>query len=183
MLILLLPIVLGCIWQDDTGYTYDLTKLDKPGGWQIKDDQSGMGMFSMVYIFNFCDFHAIKCHDKQVAAMEALAVMGQITENCDVAGQVDSKKVTHIDQNDLQQGILISYGLGDLCMDAKQQPAGVMQPRQAQFYIECGPDEKDFRVTPNGECVDQFRIKSQIGCRKKQGYLWKQLKALIGFWD
>lgn len=65
-----------CTWVDSNGYVYNLQKLDKPGGWQLKDETSGMGMFSMVYIFNFCDFSAIKCHDKQVGTIEALAVMG-----------------------------------------------------------------------------------------------------------
>lgn len=55
---------LQCSWTDETGYTYNLKDLDKEGGWQLKDETSGMGMFSMVYIFNFCDFKPIKCHDR-----------------------------------------------------------------------------------------------------------------------
>lgn len=35
----------------------------------------GMGMFNMVYIFNFCDFKDLNCNGKQVAAFEALEVM------------------------------------------------------------------------------------------------------------
>lgn len=119
IIFLQVSVLLACQWTDHTGHTYHLDKLDKPEGWQIKDEQSGMGMFSMVYIFNFCDFHSVKCHDKQVAALEALAVMGQITENCDVAGQVETQLVQHIDEADPSKGILITYGLGDLCMDAK----------------------------------------------------------------
>ena len=65
-----------CTWTDENGYNYNLKPLDKEGGWQVKDETSGMGMFSMVYIFNFCDFTAIKCHEKSVGAIEALAVMG-----------------------------------------------------------------------------------------------------------
>lgn len=44
-----------------------------------------MGMFNMIYEFNFCR-STVKCHGKDVAAIEALEVMGTLTENCDILG-------------------------------------------------------------------------------------------------
>ncbi len=42
-------------------------------------------MFNMIYEFNFCSKN-VKCHNKDVVAVEALEVMGTLTENCDVLG-------------------------------------------------------------------------------------------------
>lgn len=63
-----------CTWTDDHGSLYNLKPLDRGDAWQLKDAESGMGMFSMVYVFNFCDFSQVKCHDRQVGVYEALAV-------------------------------------------------------------------------------------------------------------
>jgi centromeric protein E len=44
-----------------------------------------MGMFNMVYIFNFCNIN-LNCHNIPVAVYEGLEVMGTITDNCDIVG-------------------------------------------------------------------------------------------------
>ncbi|CAD8139995.1 unnamed protein product [Paramecium octaurelia] len=168
-----------CTWTDESGYTYNLKSLDKPEGWQLKDETSGMGMFSMVYIFNFCDFKPIKCHDRQVGAIEALAVMGQITENCDVAGLVETQAFEHLDSRDLNKGIVVKYTQGDLCMDPKQQPTGVMQPRQAHFFIECGDDDATFTVLPDNECIDQFKIRHHAACRNASSHWFLKFIFII----
>ena len=78
LILLLVEIALGvgqsCKWTDQEGTSYDLARLDQPGGWQIHDEESDVGLFSMVYIFNFCDFTEIKCHERQVGIYEALSV-------------------------------------------------------------------------------------------------------------
>lgn len=67
-----------CSWVDDQGTPYNLKPLDRADAWQLKDTDSGMGMFSMIYVFNFCDFSNVKCHDRQVGVYEALAVSHQL---------------------------------------------------------------------------------------------------------
>jgi len=55
----------------------------------------GMGMFNMVYVFNFCkiDFN---CHFIPVAVYEGLKVMEEMTDNCDVVGIESTRTITHI---------------------------------------------------------------------------------------
>lgn len=100
-------------------------------------------------------------------------VMGQITENCDVVGAVDTKSVSHIDPSDYSKGIRVSFSLGDLCMNDEQQQ-GPMQPRQAIFDVECpssGRNDAEFTVVPGNECIDQFTIKHNVGCGASSGII------------
>lgn len=43
--------------------------------------------------------------------------MGQLTDNCDVVGSLETQKISHVDDADHSKGIQITYGLGDLCMN------------------------------------------------------------------
>ena len=74
-------------------------------------------MFSMIYAFNFCDFSQVICHGRRVGIYEGLAVMGSVTDNCDVVGSAETREVKQLDINDPNKGIRISYNLGDLCMN------------------------------------------------------------------
>ena len=76
----------NCLWHDTFGYSYDISKLHNINNYQVPDTDTSMGMFNMVYEFNFCT-GAVRCQGRDVAAFEALEVMGKVTENCDVLSQ------------------------------------------------------------------------------------------------
>jgi centromeric protein E len=67
-----------------------------------------MGMFNMVYIFNFCNLD-LSCHGIPVAVYEGLEVMGTITDNCDIVGLRYTKIVSHIADKPKEYGISISF--------------------------------------------------------------------------
>ena len=67
-------------------------------------DSLGMGMFNMVYVFNFCDYKDLKCEGKPAVAYEALEVMDQITENCDMVGIPANREIKHIDNDNPGKG-------------------------------------------------------------------------------
>ena len=69
-------------------------------------------MFNMIYEFNFCS-NSVKCHNKDVVAVEALEVMGTLTENCDVLGTRETQHVSYLDPSRPSAGIRIDYGGGD----------------------------------------------------------------------
>ena len=59
----------NCLWHDSFGYTYDISKLHNINNYQVPDTDTsnfskqiykGMGMFNMVYEFNFCT-GAVRC--------------------------------------------------------------------------------------------------------------------------
>lgn len=72
------------------------------------------GMFTMVYEFNFCS-NAVQCHDLTVVGIEALEVMGTITDNCDILGLPETQTIQHIDSKDPDLGIRLHYSGGDQC--------------------------------------------------------------------
>ena len=82
--------------------------------WQVTDDLTGMGMFNMVYIFNFCNFQGLVCGTEPVSCYEALEVVNEVTENCDVISRSTEMAVSHID-NDVNKGLKIVYTGGDAC--------------------------------------------------------------------
>ena len=49
----------NCLWHDK-GFTYDLNKLHKTDNYQVPDTDTSMGMFNMLYEFNFCG-GVVKC--------------------------------------------------------------------------------------------------------------------------
>lgn len=71
-----------------------------------------MGMFRMVYEFNFCG-KSVKCDNKEVAASEALEVMGSMTDNCDILGMSDAMHVEYIDSFQRSTGIALTYSNGN----------------------------------------------------------------------
>lgn len=50
---------------------FDLAKLHRPFNYEVPDTDTSMGMFNMVYQFNFCGGQ-VKCQGRDVAAFEAL---------------------------------------------------------------------------------------------------------------
>jgi hypothetical protein len=44
-----------CKYSDDKGNAWDLTSLKQSEFWKVKDNSGDSGVFSMDYIFNFCD--------------------------------------------------------------------------------------------------------------------------------
>lgn len=50
----------NCLWHDTFGYSYDISKLHNINNYQVPDTDTSMGMFNMVYEFNFCT-GAVRC--------------------------------------------------------------------------------------------------------------------------
>lgn len=73
-----------------------------------------MGMFNMVYIFNFCNYEKLSCAGKPVSVYETLEVMGTLTDNCDIISKSFTPIYSHIN-NDVNQGLELSYTNGDIC--------------------------------------------------------------------
>lgn len=40
-----------------------------------------------------------------------------MTENCDVVGSHETKAVSHLDEQNPERGLKVTYNLGDLCLD------------------------------------------------------------------
>ncbi len=66
-----------------------------------------MGMFNMVYIFNFCSYDDLKCGDDKVSIYEALEVLGEITDNCDTIAKITEPEVSHILEYSSNSGLKI----------------------------------------------------------------------------
>lgn len=44
-----------------------------------------------------------------------------MTENCDVVGSHETKAVSHLDEQNPERGLKVTYNLGDLCLDIEPQ--------------------------------------------------------------
>lgn len=53
-----LPFVMSlhksCSWNDGKGHVYDLSSLQKSTNYELVDEKNSLGMFTMVYEYNFC---------------------------------------------------------------------------------------------------------------------------------
>jgi len=178
-----------CQWSDDKSNDYDLTHLKKPDFWKVKDGNGDSGLFAMDYLFNFCNTVSQKCKNNYVGALEALEVLGQLTETCEILGKNEAEKdqiFTHIDLNKPDTGIKISYHNGDLCTGS-ENPSENGQLRKASFLIYCS-ESQDLNFVQSKinskdvtKCSLEFSIKSPAGCRIGYGSGAKK-SAIILFW-
>lgn len=54
-----------CKWADGHGHSFDLNLLKRSTNYQVPDNDTSMGMFNMVYEFNFCTW-GVKCQNREV---------------------------------------------------------------------------------------------------------------------
>ena len=161
----------NCHHTNSLGHEYDLNPLKKPQFWKVKDTNGDSGIFSMDYIFNFCNLGSLKCKDlPDVGAYEALEVLGQLTDTCEVIGKGKSPQVTHIDKGNPDKGIKITYGDGDICSNSENSAENGSK-RKVNFLIVCS-DQQDSnfaqsKVNSLGvtKCNLEFSINSPAGCR------------------
>lgn len=108
-----------------------------------------MGMFNMVYVFNFCKPN-LNCHFVPVAVYEGLEVMGNLTDNCDIVGLLHTREVVHIPEHESDYGIQISFHDETKCIEkAAENKVGIPdKPRKAEFNVVCSSsNEENFRLT------------------------------------
>ncbi|CAK72086.1 unnamed protein product (macronuclear) [Paramecium tetraurelia] len=163
-----------CQWVDEDNHKYDYTNLDHPSAWHVVDTQNGihiksqvgMGMFNMVYIFNFCNIN-LSCHGVPVAVYEGLEVMGTITDNCDIVGLKSTTSISHIQDKPKDYGISISFNDNSQCVETANQNRAVQtdKPRTAIFNIVCSEKaEKQFRIVQGYGCTVTLEIYHPAGC-------------------
>jgi centromeric protein E len=61
----------SCVWKDEKGHLYDLSPMQKSANYELVDEKNSLGMFTMVYQYNFCS-RTVSCNGKEAAAVEAL---------------------------------------------------------------------------------------------------------------
>lgn len=177
-----------CQWTDDKSDDYDLSHLKKPDFWKVKDGNGDSGLFAMDYLFNFCNTVSQKCKNNYVGALEALEVLGQLTETCEVLGKSEEKDqvITHLDSNRPDLGIRISYHNGDLCTGS-ENPSENGRLRSASFLVYCAEtQDANFAQSKINskdvtKCSLEFSIKSPAGCRIGYGSGMRK-STIILFW-
>lgn len=166
-----------CMWTDDHGVDYDLSSLKKSDFWKVKDASGDSGLFAMDYLFNFCSTVSQKCKNTYVGALEALEVLGQLTETCEVLGKNDSGNeiiINHINSNSPDLGLKMTYSGGDTCTGSENVSENGF-PRKINFVIDCA-DSQDSnfiqtKINSNTvtKCNMEFTIRSPAGCRVGHG--------------
>ena len=160
----------NCHWTDDKNNEYDLSGLKKGESWKVKDMNGDSGLFSMDYLFSFCENTSVKCKQTDVGAYEALEVLGQLTETCEILGKFDQQTITSLDNIDPNKGVRITYAGGDICTNS-EKPAENNLPRRINFNIFCSDYQDDnFKKSKiNSDsvtnCNMEFTINSPVGCR------------------
>ncbi|CAD8156825.1 unnamed protein product [Paramecium octaurelia] len=173
-----------CQWVDEDNRKYDYANLDHPSAWHVVDTQNGMGMFNMVYIFNFCNIN-LSCHGIPVAVYEGLEVMGTITDNCDIVGLKSTTSISHIQDKPKDYGISISFNDNSQCVETANQNRAVQtdKPRTAIFNIVCSEKaENQFRIVQGYGCTVTLEINHPVGCplnRSVFSYISFALKYFI----
>lgn len=115
--------------------------------------------------------------------MEALEVMGTITDNCDALGLQETQKIEYLDPSKPDIGIRVHYSGGDQCFQMKGHPQiqtlgdqdMEMVPRSLTFDIKCASyDAKEFRLKDNSSCEMIFTIDHSLGCGSaaKKSIVW-----------
>jgi len=91
----------------------------------------------MDYIFNICNVPQMKCKGNYVGAFEALEVLGQLTETCEVLGRAKEPIVKALSvPTEGSEGVRITYTKGDICSNS-ENPAENGQPRNINFNVFC----------------------------------------------
>ena len=179
-----------CQWTDDKSNEYDLNPLKKSDFWKVKDGNGDSGLFAMDYLFNFCQTVSQKCKNIYVGALEALEVLGQLTETCEILGKNDAavdQIITQIDANKPDLGIKITYHNGDVCTGS-ENPLENGSMRKASFLIYCAENQEtnfvQTKINSNTitKCNLEFSIKSPAGCRIGYGSGTGRKSEIILFW-
>eukprot|EP00828_Plagiopyla_frontata_P021080 TRINITY_DN2724_c0_g1_i1.p1 TRINITY_DN2724_c0_g1~~TRINITY_DN2724_c0_g1_i1.p1 ORF type:complete len:241 (-),score=37.45 TRINITY_DN2724_c0_g1_i1:164-886(-) len=146
-----------------------MQSLSPPDSWIVRDSNADSGLFSMQYIFNFCKPVAQPCKGEAVNVYEALTVMGQVTDTCEIIGRDRDMSASFIDERDKNKGFKFSYGSGDICQNSENAIENG-QPRKVNFKVMCGDkqDENWKFTTINSmdvtKCNLLFTINSPAGC-------------------
>jgi len=163
----------NCNWKDKaTDSNYNFKSLQKEGGWKIKDyGTTDDSMFGIKIIFNFCQELTPKCNlDGSIVhagVYEALEVLGQETDTCEVLGKYDSQEISTIKYGE-QPAVNFTYTKGDLCIGSENS-AEDGKERKASLIIICGSEANEWIQSPvNGasvtKCSKEFVIKHPAGC-------------------
>lgn len=178
-----------CHWSDDKSNEYDLSSLKKADFWKVKDGNGDSGLFAMDYLFNFCQTVSQKCKNTYVGALEALEVLGQLTETCEVLGKNEASEQTiaHIDSNKPDLGLKITYSNGDTCTGS-ENPIENGKSRKVSFLIYCADHQStefvQTKINSNTitKCSLEFSIKSPAGCHIGYGTSSLKKSAIILLW-
>ncbi len=90
----------------------------------------------MAYVFNICGPQP-KCL-MQPGAFEALDVLGQLTDSCDLLGTPDQSEVSAMED---YKGIKIQYKNGAVCQ-ASENPVDVGKAKKIRFLVFCDANSK-----------------------------------------
>lgn len=179
-----------CLWTDEKSNEYDLSSLKKTDFWKVKDGNGDSGLFAMDYLFNFCQTVSQKCKNNYVAALEALEVLGQLTETCEILGKNDGafdQLISHIDTSKQDLGIKISYNNGDICTGS-ENPSENGLTRRVNFLVYCSESQDlnfiQSKINSNTitKCNLEFSIKSPAGCKVGYGSSAGRKSSVILFW-
>lgn len=178
-----------CQWTDEKSNEYDLSSLKKTDFWKVKDGNGDSGLFAMDYLFNFCQTVSQKCKNSYVGALEALEVLGQLTETCEILGKNEASEqiISHIDSNKPELGVKITYHNGDICTGS-ESPVENGLPRKVNFLVHCSENQDanfvQSKINSNTvtKCNLEFSIKSPAGCHIGYGSSAIKKSAMILFW-
>ena len=179
-----------CQWSDDKSNDYDLNHLKKTDYWKVKDGNGDSGLFAMDYLFNFCQTVSQKCKNNYVGALEALEVLGQLTETCEILGRNEVEKdqvISLIDANKVDLGLKITYQNGDQCTGS-ENPSENGLMRKINFLVFCAENQENnfvqSKINSNTitKCNLEFSIKSPAGCRVGYGSGAGRKSSIIIFW-
>ncbi len=113
---------------------------------------------------------------------EALEVMGQLTDSCELLGRSDSMRALELPDS---SGIRLTYSNGETC-SVSEATSDVGKPKSISFKVLCSaqPDD-DWIVSPvNGESITSCNVELQInhpaGCYIGHFKRFSILKTL--FW-
>ena len=202
-LVLILPLLFitthcqvsaDCSWKDPNGNQYSFSSLQKEEGWKIRDlGTTEDSMFAIKIIFNFCKEMTPKCNlDGSIVhagVYEALEVLGQETDTCEVLGKYDSQTISTVKYGEHQEpGVNFTYGNGDLCFGSENS-AEDGKARKTSFIILCGAEDEWVQSPVNAltvtKCSKEFVIHHPSGCvggvpGSTGGVSWLKLLIFIG---
>ena len=160
-------------WKDPiSGNSYDFSSLvrHKNNPYIIIDpERDDDPDFSISYIFNIGKEHNILCNNKNSIIAEFLNYKEKNTNICEILGNIDSKNIYLIDDNNPNIGIVLEYGNGDICTTSQDENLNGL-PRKTKFQLICSEEEDEFflnfddRTQGNTKCIMEFAIHTPAGC-------------------
>eukprot|EP01017_Pseudomicrothorax_dubius_P010883 TRINITY_DN1395_c0_g1_i2.p1 TRINITY_DN1395_c0_g1~~TRINITY_DN1395_c0_g1_i2.p1 ORF type:complete len:193 (-),score=48.15 TRINITY_DN1395_c0_g1_i2:103-681(-) len=93
--------------------------------------------------------------------------MGQVTETCEILGDLGQQSTTLVDTFDPSKGVRVTYFQGDMCQNS-ENPVENGSPRRVSFKLLCGSSEESWIQTPvSGQitkCNMEFVLRTPAGC-------------------